>query len=651
MSTTTAQQSLTLRVYIIRGHIKAELERRFCFLLGLCSPAYNCIFLKEVPGLAPAHSCFIAEGLRSDAPKFYGFLVGLSSYWILWLSSIALTAIVDSPTSDSVLVSFEDVFVSFTWEEWQVLDDAQRTLYREVMLETYSSLAVLGPYITKPVVILKLEQGADPWMGQESSNQCSPDVQKVDHILQPSHESQGRHLWQVVLTTNNTTAEERVELGLELKVLEWNFDLRSSQSSDLVIDDGSYSAMANLPSEPNGEKPNQYHITGKSLRYPEHFGQHPKIPTGQQDFQYSGQWERFTREAKLLKECVTYKRVPMGQACWKHDEPGKACEKSAVIATVGRKTLYKSCDLTTHETHTEEKSCECGECEKTFIVQQKKHSEKEPYSYYPHEESFSYKPVISMQQSFHRREKPYKCDECGEAFHTKSDLVRHESIHAWGKLFECKECGKTFCRKSSLTTHEKIHSGEKPHQCTKCRKAFRKKSQLRRHWRRIHTEEKLEGYECNECGKHFHRKSNLTKHRRTHTGEKPCECHQYGKCFGQKIHVTKHKTIHTSEKPYECNQCGKSFDQKTFLTNHQVIHTGERPYKCDECGKSFAYKSSLANHHMTHTREKPYGCNQCGKTFCQKTYLRKHERTQHSAEASMNPGKLSKITPVQTEFT
>jgi KRAB domain-containing zinc finger protein len=47
-------------------------------------------------------------------------------------------------------VTFEDVTVNFTLEDWAVHDASQKKLYKDVMLETFRSLAALGKSVTIP---------------------------------------------------------------------------------------------------------------------------------------------------------------------------------------------------------------------------------------------------------------------------------------------------------------------------------------------------------------------------------------------------------------------------------------------------------------------------------------------------------------------
>nr|XP_045016594.1 zinc finger protein 260-like [Jaculus jaculus] len=566
------------------------------------------------------------------------------------------------------VVSFDDVTVDFTWEEWQYLDNSQRTLYRNVTLETFSSLVSLGLCISKPELILKLEQGAEPWTGGETANKSLPDVHNVDDKNETMQRSQNRYLCQAIITSDSMPTEETVVLqstmyGNSTNI--WNFS----------GNDGNYVGTKNeelkgcqkncVPREPHGMYAVQTDgcaIKWKSLTHPDDLGQNRMPQTGHQDFEYC-RHEESTKESNLMKENTPHKSLHVGVTFCKKCECEEDCDKSGDNTKFGRNTVTQLSNLTKHpqtlsggtscecleavtvftgkldmtvcqRTHEQTKAYTCVQCEKSFHskssfnAHQKIHTgqkrcacKKRDKAFYPH-------PELTVHHNTHMGKRVFCCNECGKAFKNKWNFNKHQRIHTDEKPYECKECGKAFLLKSYISMHQRTHTGEKPYGCKECGKSFRTKSQLNMH-KGIHTGEKP--CECKECGKTFYQKATLKTHERSHADKKPYECKECGKAFKHKGHLRVHQRTHTGEKLYECRECAKAFNQKAHLMKHQRTHTGEKPYQCKECGKTFVNKSYLITHQRSHTGEKPYECGECGKAFVDSSYLQAHQRT-HTGE-------------------
>ncbi|XP_043397759.1 zinc finger protein 316 [Chelonia mydas] len=380
--------------------------------------------------------------------------------------------------SRKVPVTFDDVAVYFSEEEWEILAEWQRELYKEVMKENLETVLSLGFQIPRPGVVSLMEQGGEACV--QYPKDPAPETHfGGDGLLGPDQEA------------------DAID-----RVAEQPREAPSLPSCDARVQ-GGWSSCSEFG--PRGQPGLLGHWGAGS----------GAMHDGREDT--SGLQPNQAEEQPRLR--------PRGQgSVAPQHRPGGEQEARSLQRPHCVKSFAPRPRLAEHlRTHSGDRPFKCLDCGKTFgkrsafVVPCRSHTGQRPYPCPACQQRFSHRSRLLAHQGTRTGEEPHACAQGGKSF------VKRRT-HTGEKPYRRTTCERTFILRSNLVPHLRTRSGERPYRSAQGQKGFI------RH-QRTHTGHGERPYRCLKCGKGLHQPTNLATHQWTHLAERALPCSQPGRAL------------------------------------------------------------------------------------------------------------------------
>ncbi|XP_069499006.1 zinc finger protein 583-like isoform X2 [Ambystoma mexicanum] len=407
--------------------------------------------------------------------------------------------------------TLQDVSAYFSEEEWTLLQDWQKDLYRNVMKEIHLALTSLGPLIATTVCSLRARE-KEKWDAVEDQSRekrrrrnvsLSATTSPPDHLLKTDNEEEAD-------PPNNPLKSEAREgkdclragilcpdPGLVLR--------REEEPVSVFIDPLGAEAEESMSATASEYEVVSLHIKDENEVYDmEHRGSQAMDITSSPTGHESMNRKNNTPECAKLLEKTPSCHASQGRT---NESALQSYNKEAHSRSMmwpgyyqdlgGEKAAY--CDdsfsnpvhFNVHHGGTKlARSDQYSEFESNLssslfpnnvrITQQNRRT----YPCNEGDKSYCLKGDFSRPMRTNSRERPHACSECEKSFFQKSHLITHYRTHSSEKPYICTFCPKRFSRKDYLDGHTRIHTGERPYKCSKCEKSFVWKSHLNEHQRK-----------------------------------------------------------------------------------------------------------------------------------------------------------------------